>query len=157
MSHLSLRNSLLFVGYDFRAHPGVEAILARPEAYPVVLFPGPRALDLSAGAPPGFPPPGKTLVVFVIDGTWSSSRKTLRVSENLARLPRICFRPAAPSRFRVRMQPRPECCSTIEAIHHTIELLGPQVDFPLGTRAHDSLLRVFDSLVDQQLRLAARE
>ena len=42
---------------------------------------------------------------------------------NLGPLPRISFDPGEPSRFRGRKQPKPECLSTIEAIHRTIDLL----------------------------------
>jgi DTW domain-containing protein YfiP len=75
---------------------------------------------------------------------------------NLKTLPRICFTPVTPSQFQVRKQPKPFCYSTIEAIHHTIELLGPSFGFDLASRAHDNMLEVFDSMVDQHIALNAK-
>ncbi len=98
--------------------------------------------------------PNKNIVIFVIDGTWRTAKKMINQSPCLNTLPRISFTPPAPSRFHVRKQPRPECYSTIEAIHHTIELLGPVRGFPLGERRHDSLLFAFENMVRRQLDLA---
>ena len=112
--------------------------------------PGPRSVDISGGGDV-FPRSEKKLTVFVIDGTWATARKMVRLSTNLHALPRICFTPPAPSNFRVRKQPKAECYSTIEAIHHTIELLGESRGFPVAERGHDHLLRVFDWMVTRQL------
>ena len=90
-------------------------------------------------------------MVFVIDGTWATARKTMRLSQNLHALPRVCFTPPARSNFQVRKQPKAECYSTIEAVHHTIELLGPAAGFDLLARKHDSLLRVFSVMVNRQI------
>jgi hypothetical protein len=54
----------------------------------------------------------------------------------------------------VRKQPAQECYSTIEAIHHTIELLGPSCGFSVAQREHDRLLFIFDKMVSRQLDLA---
>jgi DTW domain-containing protein YfiP len=75
----------------------------------------------------------------------------IRQSENLKSLPRICFSPAKPSNFRVRKQPHPNCYSTIEAIHHTIELVGASQGFSTDQREHDKLLTAFDFMVERQL------
>lgn len=96
--------------------------------------------------------PSKKLRVFVIDGTWATAKKMVRLSTNLHTLPRICFSSDQPSTFRVRKQPRAGCFSTIEAIHHTIELLGEQNGFDLQSGKHHNLLTVFDSMVETQLR-----
>jgi DTW domain-containing protein YfiP len=157
MAHLSLKNSLLVSGYDYSANAKVNALLADPQNHCVVLYPGEGSSDLTAMAPAersALFPPDRKLVVFVIDGTWITARKTMQRSENLQRLPRICFQPARPSNFRVRKQPQENFFSTIEAIHETIELIGPARGFDTASRAHDSLLHVFDSMVDQQIELA---
>lgn len=69
-------------------------------------------------------------------------------------LPRVQFTPTRESRFRVRKQPRPNFFSTIEAIHHSIELLAGNVGFDLSGGQHNHLLEMFDRLVEQQLVLA---
>lgn len=154
MSHLCLENSQLIMGYDYTNDERVNAILNDPKKYPVILFPGPASANLSHLSMQergDLFPKDKELVIFVIDGTWSTAGKTLRRSKNLHHLPRICFNPTGPSRFRVRTQPKEGCFSTLEAIHQTIEMLSPLKGFDLASREQDRLLHVFDKMVEQQL------
>lgn len=151
LAHLSLERSELLPGYDYSNHPRVNEILTDPGLFPVVLYPGEGSTNLTTPGALASVPAGRELFVFVIDGTWTTARKTMQRSANLAALPRICFAPDRPSRFRVRKQPASYCWSTVEAIHETIELLGTCPD-----RAHDSLLATFDHMVDQQIALAAQ-
>jgi len=157
--HLTLERSQLLPGYDYSNDRRVNAILADKTKHCVVLYPGEASLNLSEGtaaARAGVVPPDKQLVVFVIDGTWITARKTMQRSANLSALPRVCFDPKRPSRFRVRKQPQENFFSTLEAIHETIELLGAAAGFDVGSRKHDALLEVFDSMVEQQLALSAQ-
>lgn len=147
MAHLGLKNSVLLVGEDFSADPVVNALLANPSLHCLVLFPGENSTNLSrltTDLRAGLFPSTKELVVFVIDGTWSTAPKILQKSRNLVGLPRICYDPPHASRFFVRKQPELYCHSTIEAIHHTIKLLKP-------TQAGDQFLRPFEVMVQQQL------
>jgi len=79
-------------------------------------------------------------------------RKMIRLSHNLASLPAICFEPPLPSTYRVRRQPKSYCYSTLEAIHHVLDLFSPS-----GSEAsqshlpHENLLTVFNSVIDRQL------
>ncbi|MGE0763365.1 MAG: tRNA-uridine aminocarboxypropyltransferase [Bdellovibrionales bacterium] len=154
MSHLCLQNSDLLMGYDYSHDLRVNALLADPQFHPVILYPGQRSTNLSSlstAERTALFPAGKKPLIFVIDGTWSTAKKTLRRSINLHQVPQICFTPERPSRFRVRQQPKAHCISTLEAIHQTIELLGPIVGFDVASREHDRLLYVFDKMVEQQL------
>ena len=153
MSHLSLENSRLISGVDFSECKEIDRIVANPGVHAVVMYPGKGSANLSGisiAERASLFPAGKELVVFVIDGTWATARKMIR-SRNLQTLPRICFTPTAPSRFRVRRQPAPGCYSTVEAIHATIELLGPTRGFALEERRHDGLLALFDKMVERQV------
>ena len=153
MSHLCLSNSLLIRGEDYTGNRAIDAVVSDPGVHSVVLYPGPTSLDLSripADARTALFPADKKLAVFVIDGTWWTARKIVR-SANIAGLPRVCFTPRTPSRFRVRKQPSAGCWSTIEAIHEAIELLGPGQGFDVASRAHDVLLDTFDAMVERQL------
>lgn len=152
MSHLSLQKSHMIVGHNYTHNQRLNQILSDPDLHCVMLYPGRLSRNLSnvpARERAALFPREKRLAVIVIDGTWSTARKMVHLSQNLKNVPRICFTPPTPSNFRVRQQPRAECYSTIEAIHHTIELLGttPQ-------RQHDQLLTVFDKMVNRQLELA---
>lgn len=154
MSYLTLKGSHLIQGQDYSDNQDVTDLINDPEYHSVILYPGQNSQNVSplnTKEKAALFPQGKKLRIFVIDGTWATARKMVRLSENLKQLPKICFTPAKPSNFRVRKQPGAECYSTIEAIHHTIELLGDSQGFNTMTREHDNLLNVFDYMVERQL------
>lgn len=155
MAHLSMERSHLFVGHDYTDHAQIDRLIADPKRHCVMLYPGKDSLDLSARPATeraSICPPDRELTVFVIDGTWATARQTVR-SLNLRGMERICFTPSKPSNFRIRKQPAPGCYSTIEAIHETIELLGPSRGFSVTDRAHDGLLHLFEHMVDKRLSM----
>ena len=154
MAHLGLGNSLWFEGVDFSQHHQVNREIADPGNAPMLLFPSRQAVNLSKlplterqqlTANPPVP------VVFVLDGTWKSVRKMMRLSDNLRQLPTICFQPSTPSAYGFRREPRPECYSTIEAIHHVIELFNGGATEDVAARRHDRLLKPFHFMVATQL------
>ena len=155
MSHLALEGSHLILGHRYDDDPRVNALIDDPRFDPVVLFPSKDALPIdeteSAELTKRFDRTKKRLLIFVVDGTWATARKTVLRSENLRRLPRIRFPPRSPSRFRIRHQPKVECMSTIEAIHRAIDLLGPSQGFDVTTRNHDRLLEIFDRFVQRRI------
>jgi DTW domain-containing protein YfiP len=159
MSHLCLANSSLIEGVDFSDDKRVNREIHDPASFPVLLYLSPSSINLTRqlwSERQTLFPRNRKLVVFVLDGTWKSVRKMIRSSQNLSRLPQICFDPPTPSAYRIRREPRPECYSTIEAIHQVIELLTPglghQVPFLLP---HNNLLAVFRSVIDRQLTYTA--
>jgi DTW domain-containing protein len=155
MAHLGLENSELIRGIDFSKNDRVNALVADPRYQPMVLYPGAHALNISGSESTLMRQifsPEKALMIFVIDGTWATARPMLNQSKNLIDLPRICFTPLRASQFRVRKQPAEYCLSTIEAIHHTIELLAPLVSFDSSQGEHDKLLSVFHKMVERQLQ-----
>lgn len=153
MAHLCLKGSYLIKGINYTANEELNALIADPEYHTVIMYPGQTAVNLSLLS---FEKreeqflTGKKLRILVIDGTWATARKMLNQSENLKKLPRICFSPTKPSNFRVRKQPKDFCYSTIEAIHQTIDLLHAPNLLP---RNHDHLLEVFDAMVEAQLNV----
>lgn len=154
MAHLCLENSELIVGQDYTQNRQVNDILKNPQFQSLVLYPGRDSRNLTKAdshSKAKLFADDKTPVIFVIDGTWATAKKTMHLSQNLKSLPRICFTPPGPSQFRVRKQPGVECYSTIEAIHHSIELLGEVVGFDLKSGQQDSLTYVFQKMVERQL------
>lgn len=154
MSHLTLKESHLIMGQDYSDNVEVNALLKNSDYHSAVLYPGVRSTNLTGLAVPerqSLFPSDKKLLLFVIDGTWATAKKTMYQSANLQTLQRICFSPAKPSTFRVRKQPAPGCYSTIEAIHQTLDLLGDRPGFQVANRDHDKLLHVFDAMVERQL------
>lgn len=166
MAHLCLENSEIIRGLDYTNDYRVNEILNNPQNECVVLYPGRNSINLTAPESVDSPKlnqnsapaikhqvfsPDKTPVVFVIDGTWATSRKMIRLSKNINTLKRICFTPITPSNFRVRKQPKPNCLSTIEAIFFTINLLADQVGFDLESGLQSNLTTVFDKMVERQI------
>ncbi len=158
MSHLCLQNSEMIVGQDYTDNRRVNQIIESPEFETAVLYPGVRSQNLSKLQPEDRAllfSPDNTPVIFVIDGTWATARKTMHLSQNLKLLPRIGFTPPHKSKFQVRKQPGVECFSTIEAIHHLIELLGSRPGYDVSQKEHDHLLFVFRKMVERQLRFVS--
>lgn len=149
LAHRCLTNSLWIQGSYFENDARVESILRDGTLAPFLLYPGRGARDLALPeVRETLAPPGKTPVVFVLDGTWAQARRMRRLSTQIHSLPMVCFTPTRPSRFRVRKQPRANCYSTIEAVHHLLDLFHE----PGTARPHDNLLDVFDAMVEKQLR-----
>lgn len=151
MAHLCLKNSRLLEGVNFSSDERVNREIHSRTGFPVLLFPSKNSINLSRQTPAErmeLGPADRKLVVVVLDGTWKSVRKMLRLSRNLAHLPRICFEPPSPSKYRIRRQPKPHCYSTIEAIHHVVDLFAVPGS---SQRPHDNLLTVFHSVIDRQL------
>lgn len=149
MAHLILKNSRWIMGHDYSNDAEVNALVGDPTRHCVMMYPGKLSTNITHLKPEerfDLFPEGKTPTVFVVDGTWATARKMVRLSTNINRLPRFCFTPSRPSEFRVRQQPNENCFSTIEAIHETLDLFGSE--------GHDHLLYVFDKMVNRQLELA---
>lgn len=155
MSHLCLSGSHLIKGQNYTLNEELNKLIDDPQFYTVILYPGPQSVNLTEQTYDQRVDKfltKKKLRVVVIDGTWATAKKMLNQSENLKKLPRICFSPVKPSNFRVRKQPKSHCYSTIEAIHHTINLLtDPSINNAAEKRLHDHLLKVFDIMVEKQL------
>lgn len=155
LTHLCIKNSILLEGVDFSRHPVVDAILADESRWPMVLYPGPGSVDVSADATAkleSLVPSSKKLVLFVIDGSWFCAKKMLRVSRNLSKLPQLKFTPPNRSIYQIRRQPKAICFSTLEAVHFMIDQLSGSKRWPCDQpRAHGNLLEVFRFMIDQQL------
>ncbi len=120
LTHLCLARSEIHMGIGFDHDEAVQALIHDPRNYPVLLYPGTTARNLSRGDLTASDLGGRQLVVFVLDATWSGARKMLRLSPTLQALPRIMFTPAAPSRFVIKQQPQEGCLSTLEAVHERL-------------------------------------
>jgi len=155
---LCLPNSSLHMGVEFDRDERVAEMMADPRYFPVLLYPGRAAWDLSAPDGAGLASlraglGSRALLVVLLDGTWSSARKMLRLSPGLQRLPRIMFRASQPSRYVIKQQPQDGCLSTLEATHELLLLLERA-----GLDRYDNptqLLGIFGRMQDFQLRCAS--
>lgn len=153
LTHLCLANSELHLGIGFDGHEAVQALIADPQNFPVLLYPGRESRDLSKGELPAADLVGRRLVVFLLDATWRLVRPMFRTSLSLQRLPRIMFSNASPSRYIIKRQPEPGCLSTLEATHELLVVLERS-----GLDAYpqpEQLLGLFQRMQDFQIRRAA--
>ncbi len=105
-----------------------------------LLYPSPDARDLAELSENERP-----AHLVVLDGTWHTARTLFRDKTWLHSLPRYRLSPSAPSRYRIRREPRREFVSTLEAIVEALRVLEPE------TRGFDALLEAFDEMIDAQL------
>ena len=111
-------------------------------------------MSIGGGGFPASAPGERRLVVFLIDATWHCSRKIVRESPSLMRLPRLTIEPSSPSRFIIKRQPAAWCLSTVEAAHElllALEAAGLEV-YPDKNR----LLDAFNAMQDFQIRQTAK-
>ena len=153
LTHLCLASSELHVGIGFDDHEAVQQIIADARNHCVLLYPGPRALNLSRETIDARTLDGRTLTVFLLDATWSLGKKMLRLSPSLQRLPRVMFTASAPSRYLIKQQPHEFCLSTLEATHElllALERAGLD-QYPLPAQ----LLDLFGRMQDFQIKCAS--
>lgn len=153
LTHLCLANSSLHVGVGFDENESVQELINDPRNFPVLLYPGVQARNLSQGDLTPHDLGGRQLLVFLLDATWSGARKMLKLSPSLQRLPRIMFTTATVSRYVIKQQPQAGCLSTLEATHELLLALERSGLDRYPDRAQ--LLALFDRMQDFQIRCAA--
>lgn len=137
MASLCLPSSELHVGIDWDRSPELARALAEPGRTPVLLYPGPGAIDIVASPPKG------PVTLVVVDGTWAQAKKLVRTSSVLRALPRYAFAPPSPSEYRIRREPTLESVATIEALMHALAALEGDRFTPL--------LQPFRKMIDHQI------
>jgi DTW domain-containing protein YfiP len=152
LTHLCLPHSEIHMGVEFDGHEAVQTLIGDPNNFPVLLYPGENARNVSDGALKAGDLGGRQLVVFILDGTWSCARKMLRLSPSLQRLPRVMFTAAHRSRYVIKQQPQEGCLSTLEATHELLLALeAAGLDrYPLPAQ----LLALFERMQEHQIRCA---
>ena len=120
---LNLANSEIIPGIGFDTDTRVRELLDDPQNYPVLLYPGEGAMNVTDGGFPASALGNRRLVVFLLDATWSCAGKMLKASPGLLRLPRLMFAPRERSRFVIKRQPHSWCLSTLEATHELLAAL----------------------------------
>jgi len=151
---LNLARSEIIPGVGFDDNRRVRELIDDPGNCPVLLYPGCDAVTLRAGGLSSTFLGGRKLVVFLVDATWHCSRKMVRESPSLLRLPRLVIEPRSPSRYTIKRQPAGWCLSTIEATHELLlDLEAAGLD---DYTDKGRLLGAFDAMQDFQVRQAAK-
>lgn len=139
MASLCLPSSELHVGVEWSGSTALRRALSDPDHPAALLYPGDRSVDVSVS------PPSGPITLVVIDGTWSQTKKMLRLNPELAALPRYSFVPSAKSEYRIRKEPDDAFVSTIEAL---VNVLGAIEGEP---SRFEALLTPFRAMVDAQI------
>jgi DTW domain-containing protein YfiP len=153
LTHLCLANSEIHMGIGFDDHAEVQRQINDPAYFPVLVYPGAIALNLSNGDLAGKDLGDRRLLVLLLDATWIAARKMLRLSESLQRLPRVMFNAGRPSRFVIKQQPQVGCLSTLETTHELLVALERS-----GIDSYNDphqLLGLFERMQEFQIRCAA--
>ena len=150
LAKLSLKNAELLIGTDFTRNDRVNSLIKDPSYNPFVLYPGPKAVNFKTLGNDILKPQGKTLLIFVVDGTWACAKRLLGKSQNIRALPRISFSRSYISQFAIKKQPREHCVSTIEAIYHLCEE-AEEAGYENLNAQRETLMVVLKKLVDTQL------
>lgn len=153
-THLSLKNSELYVETTFANHKAVNALLDDVNNNCYVLYPGEASIVLNEHP---LPKTQKQNVVFLIDSTWHNAKKLLRDSPNIQALPKVSFEHTKNSGFKIKEQPMDLCLSTIESTHCVLELLTLSGSEELSTLELDSFLEPFRKMVEYQVKCTSLE
>ncbi|MCW9025882.1 MAG: DTW domain-containing protein, partial [Thiovulaceae bacterium] len=119
-THLTLKNSELFIGIDFSEHKRINEIINTYESF--ILYPSIDAIDISVNNPSV--DSKRNMAIFIIDSTWSCSKQIFEKSKNLKVLKHLSFTTSKTSKYKIKVQPESNYLSTIESTQHVIELLN---------------------------------
>jgi DTW domain-containing protein YfiP len=151
LTHLSLKNSKLFVGSDFTKHKEINKIISTSQSY--ILYPSKNAINISnQSLNDEISDINIKRTVFLIDATWSCSLKILRDSKNLQALKHISFNNTKVSEFKIKEQPAKHCLSTIESTLNILELLDKWQIENLSNHELEIFLKPFHKMVEYQIK-----
>lgn len=155
ITHTGLANSELIMGIDFTNDKKVNDLLNDERYYPMVLYPGEDALNISAPSSDEVELlKNKVPLIFVIDGTWPCAKKMMKLSTNINELPRISFSSDKESAFLIKHQPHKQALSTVESVHVLIKELGKYGVEDLDGN-EDSMIDAFKVMVQKQIDIAS--
>lgn len=138
---LSLVNSRLLVGEDFRQHGELNQLLAEPDVEHFVLYPS----DVSLSAADVALPIEKKIRIILLDGTWKKAFKMWQLNTQLHHLPCLHLPEDLKGNYRIRKAPSENALSTVEAGFHVLSMMQPEKDF-------SPLLDAFEAMIDYQIQ-----
>jgi len=150
-THLSLSNSEVFIGIDFSKHKRINEIISLHDNY--ILFPSSGALNLSEINPKTEKKSKKPLAIFIIDSTWSCTKKIFTLSSNLNQLKHMSFTTTKTSEYDIKIQPDENYLSTIESTLVVLELLNKWNIEQIEQGDLDIFLTPFYKMIEYQKKL----
>jgi DTW domain-containing protein YfiP len=149
-AHLCLQNSVIYMGVNFNEHKEFQTQLRDPRIFPVLLYPGQNAINLSENCFANVLQKDRQLAVILLDATWHNAKKMFDRSTSLHSLPRLAITPAEKSRYLIKRQPNDWCLSTIEAVHELMQALE-KAGFDKYDRP-EQMLDLFDRMQAYQIK-----
>ncbi len=119
----------------------VSDILHENES-PLLLYPSEDAQTLTRELVEALPHPPALIVP---DGSWRQASKVAKREEFLAHVPRVVLTPDAPSRYRLRREPKAQGLATFEAMARALGVLE-------GPALRVAMEEVFDEMVENTLK-----
>lgn len=147
-TNLSLPNSEIYIGIDFTNHIRINEIINDKNSNSFLLYPGDDSIKLNTQK---IGTSEKTNVIFILDSTWPCSRKMLRLSKNLQSLNKVSFVHEKSSAFKIKLQPKEYCLSTIESTLCVLELLNKHKIENIEEKKFELFLEPFEKMVEYQI------
>lgn len=149
IAHAGLIDSEIIMGIDFTKNTRLCQLLADPQYYPVLLYPGD---DVWTSKKEGFKAEigNRKLLAIIIDSTWFCSKKMIKYSTNIMALPKLSFSGSYTSIFTFKKEPSPECVSTIETCYYLIKEMQ-QADIVPETDP-ECLMTAFKEMIKFQIQ-----
>lgn len=148
LTHLSLKNSKLYIGESFENNLHVNRLIDDKESNCYVLYPSKDAIDLNSTC---ISQNSKKNIIFIIDSTWACSKKMLRLTPKLDALPKISFTHEKSSQYKIKVQPDAHCLSTIESTLCVLELLNNKKTETIEQVALKKFLLPFTKMIEYQI------
>lgn len=151
IAHAGLIDSEILVGIDFTKNTRLCQLLEDPQYYPVLLYPGD---DAWTSKKEGFKEEigSKRLLAIIIDSTWFCSKKMIRYSSNIMKLPKVSFAGNYESIFTFKREPRPEYISTIETCYYLTKELSEAGITDTDVSKAECLMDAFKAMIKFQLQ-----
>lgn len=147
LTNNSLLNSKIFIGIDFTKHEEINQIINDKNNACYVIYPSISSINLNKEKINS----NKNIVLFLIDSTWSCSKRMLRESQNIKKLQKVSFSHNKNSNFLIKKQPNEYCLSTIESTLCIIELLNMHKIEDIKQASLDTFLEPFTKMVEYQI------
>jgi len=116
--------------------------ILRPGETPLLLYPSENAQVLTREFVQGLKAP---FCLIVPDGSWRQASKVAKREAFLADIPRVVLKADAPTRYRLRREPKTEGLATFEAIARALGVLE-------GPKVREEMEKVFELMVNRTMR-----
>lgn len=150
-THLSLKNSEVFIGIDFTNNKQINKIIDTHESY--ILFPSSNALNLSEENSNLICETKKPMAIFLIDSTWACTKKMFTLSQNLNKLKHMSFTTTTTSQYKIKEQPKSNYLSTIESTLVVLKELNRLDVEKIEAESFATFLNPFFKMIEYQQNL----